>query len=73
MINGYKSDVDDLGKEIESLEQSIYALAKDFDAKDWIDFDEDTKEYYPTVIMQNELNDKIAEYEEYILRREKFN
>lgn len=73
MINGYKSEIDELGQEIESLEQSIYALAKDYGEEEWIAYDEESKLYYPTTVMREALDGKIAEYEEYVLQREKFN
>ncbi len=73
IVNGYKAESDKEVRELESFSQMIFSLATDFDLEGWIAYDEESNYYYPTIAMQDALNPKIAEYEEHVMRRDKFN
>lgn len=73
IINGYKSMSTEEGRELEAFGQLIYSMAKEYGLEEWIAYDEETHYYYPTLEMQMDLNNRIAEYEEYVLTRDQFN
>ena len=73
IVNGYKTTSDEEGKALDAFGQLMYSMAEEFGLGDWIAYDEETNYYYPTEKMQADLNDRIAEYEDYVMNRDQFN
>lgn len=52
--------------EIEEIEQVIYSVAKGTNTENWLEQDEKTKRFYPTVDMEEEMLEAIDEYDDYV-------
>ncbi|QCE41725.1 hypothetical protein [Psychroserpens sp. NJDZ02] len=62
MINSHKTEVDRISKKTETLEQKLFAFAKDAGLKKWIEYDLEMEQYFPTADMENELHTFIDQY-----------
>jgi len=55
---------DEEGRELQKLEQHIYAYTEQFQTTDWISYDEKLKGYYPTRLMEETLQSVIDNFED---------
>lgn len=53
-------------KEIEEVEQIVYGMSKGTKSENWIELDEKTKRYFPTVDMEEEMLENIDEYDDLV-------
>lgn len=51
---------------IEEVEQTVYSVSKGTKAENWIELDDKTKRYFPTVDMEEEMLESIDEYDDYV-------
>lgn len=71
--NGYKSNLTEEELKVAEMEQLIYSFAKKFKAEDWIGYDEEQKIYFPTEAMQEDTHQRLEDFEQKILAKDKFN
>jgi hypothetical protein len=65
LINGFR-DQDDINKEYEDLEYYIYSFAKEYEAADYVEYDKEFKEYFPTKKFDEHMREKVYEYDNYV-------
>jgi predicted nucleic acid-binding protein len=65
LINGFR-DQEEINKEYEGLEYYIYSLAKEYGWQDYVEYDEEFKEYFPTKKFDEHMREKIYEYDDYV-------
>jgi len=52
VLNSYKTKEDKIYKESDELEQVIFSYAKEFKLEKWIEYDESSQKYFPTILME---------------------
>lgn len=62
MINSHRESP---VEEFTSLEQSIYSKAKEAELENWVEYDEQFKQFLPTRDMEEELMPAIMEYDDF--------
>jgi len=62
VLNSYKTKEDKIYKETEKFEQYIFSFAKEFGFDKWIDYDDESGNYYPTALMEDDLHKFIDKY-----------
>jgi len=56
---------DEEGKELQELEQYIFSFTQQSQTTDWITYEDELKKYYPTRLMEDELQSVIDKYDEH--------
>jgi hypothetical protein len=64
VINSHKIKKDKIYEETDQLEQYIFSFAKECGLDNWIEYDVDLDEYFPTQKMEDDLDKFIDMYDE---------
>jgi len=65
LMNGFR-DKEEINKEYQELEYYIYSFAKEFDCEDYIEYDNEFNEHFPTLQFDEYMRKKIYEYDNYV-------
>lgn len=68
MLNSHKTDDDKLSEETANLEQLIFSFAKEAGLEKWMEYDEDSKKFFPTADMEDEIHKHIDNYNKRLKR-----
>ena len=64
VLNSYKTKEDKIYKESDELEQIIFSFAKEFKLEKWIEYDESSQKYLPTILMEETGSKFLDKYKE---------
>ncbi len=67
LINGFR-DKQEINRGYEKLEYYIYSYAKEFGCEDYVEYDNEFKEHFPTSKFDKHMRDKIHEYDDYVYK-----
>lgn len=65
LINGFR-DQEEIDKDYEGLEYYIYSLAKEYGWQDYVEYDKEFNEYFPTKKFDEHMREKICDYDNYV-------
>lgn len=72
MVNATKTG-EDIDQTFEDMEQLVFALSKEIDMSDWIEYDDKFEKYFPTRYLEDEVHQFIKEYDDDVFWEELIN
>jgi hypothetical protein len=62
VFKSYKIGEDKIYKETDQFEQYIFSFAKGYKLDQWIEYDEESRKYFPTLFMENSIHKYVDIY-----------